>query len=145
MSHTSSNTSISKSTSASLSSTHNPNKPLSPHLGIYKPQITSIMSIFHRFTGIGLFFGFLALIWMLFIYVYDYSKLNHIREFFFENNIGKIFLYIWIFGLFFHTLNGIRYLFWSMGIMMEMKSVKSSAWIVLSCAIICTVLVFYIL
>ena len=42
-----------------------PNRPLSPHLQVYKPQLTSVLSILHRATGIALAVGTLLLVWWL--------------------------------------------------------------------------------
>lgn len=88
-------------------------RPISPHLSIYKPQINSIMSIFHRFTGIGLFFGFAAWAWWMICWIF--SKFDQ-QIFDLINCIYvKLCLYIMFTAFFYHLLNGIRHLFWDIG------------------------------
>ena len=89
------------------------NRPLSPHLSIHKKVLTSVFSIFHRFTGIALSLGtiFIAL-WVSLIalgpnYFYFYEKIA--ASLFF-----KFVLFIWTLGIFFHLFNGFRYLYWSL-------------------------------
>jgi succinate dehydrogenase / fumarate reductase cytochrome b subunit len=95
------------------------NRPLSPHLSIYKPQITSVLSITHRGTGVFLFLGILLLNWWLVTSVYSDTGFWSV----FATPVGYIFLGFWSFSLFYHLLNGIRHLFWDMGKGFELKCV----------------------
>lgn len=114
------------------------NRPLSPHMSVYKPQITSATSIFHRISGIALYLGavFLA-IWII-SGVYGCDCLDSLIA----SSVGQFFLFLWSLALFFHMLNGVRYLFWSMGKGIEIKCATWSGILVLSCAFIISVLVF---
>ena len=119
------------------------NRPLSPHLSIYKKVLTAVFSICHRITGIGLSLGsiFLAL-WISLIalgpnYFFIFEVIS-------RNLIFKIILLFWTIGVFFHLFNGIRYLFWSYGVGMDLKTVYSSGYIVLFLTFILSLLVWLI-
>ncbi len=100
----------------------NNNKPLSPHLQIYKPQMTSILSISHRFTGLILFFSsFLICIWLFFM-AFDTHLYNLINAFF-SGTIGKTILFFITFSFSYHFLNGIRHLFWDFGYGYKVRNV----------------------
>ena len=106
------------------------NRPLSPHLTIHKKVLTAVFSIFHRITGIGLSIGsILMAIWISLI------ALGPNYFFIFESIaatlIFKIILFLWTFGVFYHLFNGIRYLFWTYGLGMELKTVYTSGYIIL--------------
>lgn len=104
------------------------NRPLSPHLSIYKPQITSILSISHRLTGLGLFIGALLLGWWITFSVYgNCNCINNLIS----STVGRVFLFLWTLALYYHLLNGIRHLFWDMGKGFEIKTVNKSGTFVL--------------
>ncbi len=99
------------------------NRPLSPHLSIYKPQITSVLSITHRATGFALFVGALVLSWWIILSVYGCSSCITGLLF---TPVGKVFLFLWSAALYYHLLNGVRHLFWDMGKGFEIKTVNKS-------------------
>ena len=120
------------------------NRPLSPHLSIHKKVLTSIFSIFHRLTGIGLSIGsVLITAWIAIIsFGADYFfLLEYISSFL----IFKIILFIWTVGIFYHLFNGIRYLFWSYGTGMDLKTVYNSGYFVLFLTLISTITVWFVL
>jgi succinate dehydrogenase / fumarate reductase cytochrome b subunit len=89
-------------------------RPTSPHLTIYKWQITMVLSILHRMTGAALYFGSLLFILWLCIAAYAppyYEQLHKLLA----SIPGQICLMGWSFSLFLHLANGIRHLFWDMG------------------------------
>ena len=104
-------------------------RPLSPHLGIYKPQINSTMSIFHRFTGIGLFIGFSVLAWWMVCWVF--SKFNPNVFAFISHPFVKFSLYVLVISFFYHLLNGIRHLFWDIGIGYSICALFKTSYLVL--------------
>ena len=117
-------------------------RPLSHHLQIYKPQITSILSIFHRLTGISLSIGsFIIVAWIvsLSMGVESYSYFMSIVDNWFIQTI----IFGFAFALFYHFSNGIRHLFWDAGLGFELKSVYVSGSIVVLNAIILTSLTLY--
>ncbi|MBT3901699.1 MAG: succinate dehydrogenase, cytochrome b556 subunit [Pelagibacteraceae bacterium] len=117
------------------------NRPLSPHLSIYKKVLPAVFSIFHRFTGIGMSIGTLLLsIWIILIALGP----NYFSIFQFISSyvIFKVFLFFWTMAIFYHLFNGIRYLIWSYGKMMELDAVYKSAYIVLALSILSTLFVW---
>ena len=117
------------------------NRPLSPHLSIHKKVLTSIFSIFHRLTGIGLSIGsVLITAWIAIISLgADYFFLLECISSFL---IFKIILFIWTVGIFFHLFNGIRYLVWSFGVGMDLKTVYVSSYFVLCMTLIASLIVW---
>lgn len=118
-------------------------RPLSPHLGIYKPQINSTMSIFHRFTGIGLFIGFSVLAWWLVCWVF--SKFNPNVFAFISLPIVKFGIYLLIVSFFYHLANGIRHLFWDIGLGYSICALFKTSYLVLVITIILSGYFFYLL
>jgi succinate dehydrogenase / fumarate reductase, cytochrome b subunit len=117
------------------------NRPLSPHLSIYKKVLPAVFSIFHRFTGIGMSIGALLLsIWIILIALGP----NYFSIFQFISSyvIFKVFLFFWTMAIFYHLFNGIRYLIWSYGKMMELGAVYKSAYVVLALSILSTLFVW---
>ncbi len=89
-------------------------RPLSPHLQIYRPMLTMMMSIMHRVTGAALYFGVLLLIWWLWAAAFSGSQFN-LAQSVFGHWIGMIVLVGFTWALIHHTLGGIRHLIWDTG------------------------------
>ena len=89
-------------------------RPLSPHLSIYKPMLTMLMSIAHRITGFGLYFGTLLLAWWLLAAASGPNAYAGIGSFM-SSFIGRIFLFGYTWALMHHVLGGIRHLMWDTG------------------------------
>ena len=118
------------------------NRPLSPHLSIHKKLLTSIFSIFHRITGIGLSLGSILLtVWISLLALGP--KYFYVFELISKNLIFKVILFFWTIGIFYHLFNGIRYLYWSYGLGMSLKTVNFSSYIVLMLTLLSTLLVWY--
>ena len=95
--------------------------PLSPHLQIYKPQITSILSISHRITGFSLNFSIVIMVYGLFSLSLGEKYFNFFLVF--VNSIPiKVILFLTILGFLYHLLNGIRHILWDFGFFLENKS-----------------------
>lgn len=105
------------------------NRPLSPHLQIYKPQITSMLSILHRITGVALAAGTLLFVWWLIAAAAGPEAYAGV-EGFIGSWIGYIVMIGWSFSLFYHLCNGIRHLFWDAGRGFEIATVERSGWVV---------------
>jgi succinate dehydrogenase / fumarate reductase cytochrome b subunit len=89
-------------------------RPLSPHLFIYKPMLTMLMSIVHRMTGAALYVGTLLLAWWLLAAATgpnDYAGVGS----FMSSFVGRVILFGYTWALMHHTLGGIRYLIWDTG------------------------------
>lgn len=119
------------------------NRPLSPHLQVYKPQLTSVMSIFHRGSGVVLALGSVILVWWL-------SALAAGPESFATANavigsfLGKLILFLFTLALFYHLCNGIRHLVWDTGRGFELESVYRSGYVVAIASVVLTVVVWIV-
>ncbi len=119
----------------------NIDRPLSPHLQIYKPQITSVLSILHRITGAALAAGTLILAWWLFAGlagVHDFGIFQAFRS----SLIGQIMLFGWLFSFVYHFTNGLRHLNWDAGNGFEMKNVYRSGYFVIVWSVAITLLLW---
>eukprot|EP00919_Chromeraceae_sp_WS-2016_P067553 GHVR01159635.1.p2 GENE.GHVR01159635.1~~GHVR01159635.1.p2 ORF type:complete len:130 (-),score=3.03 GHVR01159635.1:545-934(-) len=122
--------------------------PLSPHLTIYKPQISSVLSIMHRITGFVMFFGFLIIIWTTNIYTFKSSTLEdfgNILTYITKNKFFMSVVILFSYCIFYHMCTGIRYLFWDAGKLMEIKMVNLTGWLAISLSIIFTGVFWYII
>lgn len=105
-------------------------RPLSPHLQIYKPQMTSAMSILHRISGFGLSLGLLLLTCWLYHAAYNPEGLEGFYEFT-GSWFGMIFLFGWSVAFYYHLANGIRHLLWDAGKMLEIDTATRGGFLVL--------------
>jgi succinate dehydrogenase / fumarate reductase cytochrome b subunit len=105
-------------------------RPLSPHLQIYRRQLTSVLSILHRFTGIGLAVGLLYLVCWLVAAASGLEAFDKLQTF---NGtiIGRLLLFGWSVAFFYHLLNGIRHLAWDAGWGFELPTAYKSGYAVL--------------
>jgi succinate dehydrogenase / fumarate reductase, cytochrome b subunit len=111
-------------------------RPLSPHLQVYKPQLTSFMSILHRLTGLFLAFGLLYLACWLWAAANGAEAFQALQSFN-AGFIGRLLLFLWSGAFFYHLLNGVRHLFWDAGFGFELKAVyRSGAAVFIGAAIL---------
>jgi len=115
------------------------NRPLSPHLQVYRPQLTSVLSILHRATGIGLAAGTLLLVWWLIAAATGPTAFDSVQSFI-GSLLGRLLLLAWSFALFYHLCNGIRHLVWDTGRGFELKTAYASGWLVVIAAAVLTVI-----
>ncbi len=115
------------------------NRPLSPHLQIYRPQLTSVLSILHRLTGIALAAGTLLLVWWLVAVAVGPAAFETVQEFI-GSWFGRALLLGWSYALFYHLANGIRHLAWDAGWGFELKTVYLTGWMVIWASVALTLL-----
>lgn len=113
------------------------NRPLSPHLQVYRPEITSVLSITHRFTGFGLAVGAAVLVYWLNAGALGPDAFARAQAIL-GSPVGILFLIGWSFALYFHLFNGIRHLFWDSGRGFEMSRVRASGWTVVLVSVVAT-------
>jgi succinate dehydrogenase / fumarate reductase cytochrome b subunit len=106
-------------------------RPLSPHLQVYKPQLTSVLSISHRATGIALSVGTILLVWWLLAAARGPDAYDAVRGFA-GSWIGVLLIVGWTYSLFFHLCNGIRHLFWDAGYGFDLPTTYKSGWAVVA-------------
>jgi succinate dehydrogenase / fumarate reductase cytochrome b subunit len=99
---------------ADMSASRLKNRPLSPHLQIYRPMLTMMMSIVHRITGAALYAGTLLLAWWL-IAAANGPSSYAVFESFIGSLFGRAILFGYTWALIHHMLGGIRHLVWDLG------------------------------
>ena len=113
------------------------NRPLSPDLQIYRPQLTSVLSISHRITGIALSIGTILLISWLIVAAAGPQAYSFLQGFM-RSWLGLPLLFGWTFSFFFHLCNGIRHLVWDAGYGFELRTIYASGWSVVAAASVLT-------
>jgi succinate dehydrogenase / fumarate reductase cytochrome b subunit len=113
------------------------NRPLSPHLQIYRPQLTSVLSILHRITGVGLAVGTLLLVWWLVAAATGPTAFDTVQSLI-GSIVGRLLLLAWSFALYYHLCNGIRHLVWDAGKGFELGTAYASGWLVVIAAAVLT-------
>lgn len=116
-------------------------RPLSPHLQVYRPQWTSVLSILHRISGVLLSVGTVLMVVWLVALAQGQSAYAAMLEFM-THPLVLIALVGWTLALFYHLLNGIRHLTWDTGAMLELKPARASGWIVVALSLILTAIVW---
>ncbi len=105
-------------------------RPLSPHLQIYRPQLTSVMSILHRMSGVALAGGTLLLTWWLVAAVEGPEEFETVQVII-GSWFGRLVLLGFTLALFYHLCNGIRHLIWDLGYGYELPAVyRSGKWVI---------------
>ena len=119
------------------------NRPLSPHISIYRWPVTMTVSILHRITGVAMSVGFIVLAGWIFDAAageQTYDKMAGVLD----NPIGLVLLIGWSFAFFFHLSNGIRHLVWDTGRGFEKSQANASAWFVLILPVVLTTLFWWV-
>ena len=117
-------------------------RPLSPHLQIYRPQLTSVLSITHRLTGFAL--SLVILLSPAILYFLTLSKDSHTLVMnLFQNGFVKLVLFLAIFGLSYHLCNGIRHLAWDAGYGLDLDSSYKSGYAVVVTSLGITFLIIF--
>ncbi|MEE4295406.1 MAG: succinate dehydrogenase, cytochrome b556 subunit [Wenzhouxiangella sp.] len=113
------------------------NRPLSPHLQVYRPQLTSVLSISHRISGVALSAGLVLVVaWLLALAAGPeaFARLNGL----FSSVPLMIALVLWTAALFYHLLNGIRHLLWDAGWLLDLRGAYASGWTVVGLSVLLT-------
>ena len=105
--------------------------PLAPHIQIYRPQLTSVLSFSHRVTGIVLSAGSILLVAWLVAAATGPHAFSGARAIVHSPG-GSFLLLLWTFSLFFHLCNGIRHLFWDAGLGFDLRAIYFSGWAVIA-------------
>ena len=118
-------------------------RPLSPHLQIYRPMLTMMMSIMHRITGIGLYFGIVLLVgWLLAAAISD--SCFDFAQGFFGHWFGRLLLFGFTWALIHHTLGGLRHLLWDTGRGFDLKTIEWLSRANLAGSIVLTILLWIV-
>ena len=112
-------------------------RPLSPHLQIYKRQVQMMTSIVHRATGIALAVGSLLVVGGLLHLAAGEDSFNHFKSII-GSPVGMVLLLGWSWALFYHLCNGIRHLVWDAGYGLDLKNVYRGGWLVVAASLLLT-------
>lgn len=118
-------------------------RPLSPHLQIYRPMLTMMMSIAHRISGASLAVGFALLTWWLVAISMGPEDYACVAAFF-GSLIGRALLLLFTWALIHHMLGGIRHLIWDTGAGFSRTNIELLAWLTITGSIVLTILVWVV-
>ncbi|MBT8080785.1 MAG: succinate dehydrogenase, cytochrome b556 subunit [Gammaproteobacteria bacterium] len=123
---------------------NNNDRPLSPHISIYRWPVTMVSSILHRATGIAMAAGFALLVFWLANTANGpgaYAALAAVMG----STVGRILLVGWSWAFFYHLANGIRHLVWDTGRGLEKGQATASAWFVIAASVVLTAVFWMVL
>ena len=119
------------------------NRPLSPHLSIYRPQLTSISSILTRITGNALLLAALLIVWW-FLAAATSPEYFAIADAVITSWFGDLVMLLSVWALWYHTLAGVRHLIWDNALMLEIDKAEALGWMVIigsACLTLFTIIV----
>lgn len=120
------------------------NRPLSPHLTIYRPQLTSITSIFVRITGNALIVAALLIVWW-FVAAAAGPAAFALADGVLGSWFGKLVLLGSVWALWYHSLGGLRHLIWDTGRMLDVASSERAGLVMIALSVVLTALTFIVL
>ena len=126
-----------------MAETRRAERPLSPHLQIYRWTVTMTVSVLHRITGVALYFGVVLLLWWLLAAAISDSAFET-AESVFSHWLGELVLFGFSWALIHHMLGGIRHLIWDTGRGLDLRSANQLAWANIGGSIVLTVLLWIV-
>ena len=123
---------------------HQPDRPLSPHVTVYRWPLNALMSIAHRITGVGLCLGAAVVVWWLIAAAVS-DEYFHLVNGIITSPLGDLVMLCLMFALWYHFCNGIRHLIWDTGAALEDKSTRLTAWLGLGGAALLSALTILII
>lgn len=118
-------------------------KPLSPHIQIYRWEITMLISILHRACGIAMAVGTALVVWMLLALATGEAAYSLFQNFI-TSPIGTLLLLGWTVAIFFHMANGVRHLVWDSGHGYQITTARRTGMAVFAYAAIMTLIVWFV-
>src|SRR5690554_4158260 len=117
------------------------NRPLSPHLQVYRWQMTMVTSVLHRFSGLLLSLGMVLVVAWLVALAAGPQAFASVTGWL-ASPAGLVLLFLWSVALFYHLFNGIRHLLWDAGWLLELKGAYASGWAMLVLSLVMTAIVW---
>ena len=115
------------------------NRPLSPHLSIYRPQLTSVTSILTRITGNALLMGSLLIVWWL-LAAATSPEAFAVADQALTSILGELIMFGSIWAIWYHTLAGVRHLIWDNAVGLELEVAYKLGWIVVIGSVVMTII-----
>jgi len=119
-------------------------RPLSPHLSIYRPQLTSISSILNRITGVGLLLSAVLIVWWLLAAATSaeaYAQANGVIT----SMLGDLVMTLSLLAVWFHYLSGLRHLYFDAGNGLDVETAEKLGWVVVIGSVVLTALTLIII
>ena len=116
-------------------------RPLSPHLQIYRPYLSMVMSILHRITGVGLALGAVLVVWWL-LAAATGPEYFEVADGFLTSVIGLLILFGSTWALCYHFLTGIRHLCWDLGYGFDLDQVDLSGQVIIVASGVLTLIIW---
>ena len=126
-----------------MAQSKNSSRPLSPHLQIYRPMLTMMMSFIHRATGIALYMGVVLLVWWLTAAASSDRYFDLVQSFF-GHWFGRLVLFGFTWALLHHAIGGLRHLLWDTGRGFDLPVVELMARANLGLSIVLTIVLWII-
>lgn len=120
------------------------NRPLSPHLSIYRPQLTSVTSILTRITGNALLLAALLIVWW-FLAAATSPEYFAVADAVVTSLIGDLVMALSLWGLWYHTLAGIRHLIWDNALGLDLPTAEKLGWAVVIGSVLLTILTLLVI
>ncbi|MGY9046819.1 succinate dehydrogenase [Puniceibacterium antarcticum] len=120
------------------------NRPLSPHLTIYAPQLTSMTSILTRITGNALILGMILIVWWL-IAAASGAESFSTADAVLTSWFGDLVMFLSLWALWYHTLAGVRHLIWDQAVGLDLDTAYKLGYAVIAGSVILTILTVIIL
>lgn len=120
------------------------NRPLSPHLSIYRPQLTSMTSILTRITGNALLISALLVVWW-FLAAATSPEYFAFVDGMLTGILGTLVMTLSLWGIWYHTLAGIRHLIWDNGIGLDVATAEKMGWAIIGGSLVLTLLTIIII
>ena len=115
------------------------NRPLSPHLQIYRKQLNSATSILNRITGIAMLGSALLIVWWLLAAATGKAYFDLVDGLM-TSMLGDVMMTLSVLGLWYHTLGGLRHLIWDTGRGLELETADRMGWAMIVGAVVLTIL-----
>jgi len=120
------------------------NRPLSPHLTIYRPQLTSMTSILTRITGNAMLVAALLIVWWFLAAATSAEAFDAINGFI-TSWFGDLVMFLSLLGLWYHTLAGTRHLIWDTGHALDLQTAERLGWSILIGSVVLTIITAFII
>lgn len=115
------------------------NRPLSPHLSIYRPQLTSMTSILTRITGNAMLVAALLIVWWFLAAATSPGYFEAVNGFV-TSWFGDLIMFFSVLGLWYHTLAGVRHLIWDNGYGLDLSTAEKLGWACIGGSVVLTLL-----
>lgn len=120
------------------------NRPLSPHLSIYRPQLNSITSILTRITGNALIVGAVLVVWW-FLAAASGPSYFALADGLITSWFGDLVMTLSLWALWYHALAGVRHLIWDSGRGLDMESADKLSWVIIIGSVVLTLLTLFVI